>query len=63
MFYTSITFQIGLATLTVLNSHMRLVAAKFDSAVVGFLLGWKTIPGNERTPRLRDEEVEAVPPK
>lgn len=59
----SITFQIGLTTLTVLNSHMRLVAAKFDSAVVGFLLGWKTILGNERTPCMREEEIEAVSPK
>lgn len=63
MFYTPITFQVGLATLTVLNSHMRPVAAEFDSAVAGFLLEGKTVLGNERTPCLRDEEVEAVSPK
>lgn len=56
------TSPFGLATLKVLNSHVWLVAAKFGSAVVGSLMGWKIVSGI-KTPCLRDEEVEAVSPK
>lgn len=56
------TSQFGLATLKVLDSHIWLVAAKFDSAVLGSLMGWKTVSGI-KTPCLRDEEAEAVSPK